>query len=110
LLDETAAFGARAARRLHQEIIGWLTTVSPEGAPQPVPVWFLWDGAASMLLYGRPKQRKLANIGQYSSVSLNPRQRPSRCRHRHPLGSRSGPALTTFPGARHGLACLLTAR
>jgi hypothetical protein len=32
VLDETTEFGFRAARRLREEIIGWPTTVSPDGA------------------------------------------------------------------------------
>ena len=71
MLDQTTEFGGRAARRLREDIIGWLTTVSPEGAPQPVPVWFLWDGAGSILVYSRPEKRKLRNIAGNSKVSLN---------------------------------------
>ena len=71
MLDETTPFGAHAADRLRREIIGWLTTISPEGAPQPVPVWFLWDGAGSMLLYSRPDVRKLRNIDRNPNISLN---------------------------------------
>jgi PPOX class probable F420-dependent enzyme len=71
VLDETTEFGARAARRLREEIIGWLTTVTPEGAPRPIPVWFLWDGDRSILLYSRPGKRKLANMAQNPHVSLN---------------------------------------
>ncbi len=62
MLDQTTEFGQRAARRLREAIIGWLTTVSSEGAPQPIPVWFLWDGGPSILLYSRPEKRKLRNI------------------------------------------------
>ena len=71
MLDESTEFGARAARRLREELIGWLTTVSPDGAPQPVPVWFLWDGDRSILLYSRPGKRKLRNIAGNPKVSLN---------------------------------------
>jgi PPOX class probable F420-dependent enzyme len=71
VLDETTEFGSRAARRLREEIIGWLTTVSPDGAPQPIPVWFLWDGDRSVLLYSRPNKRKLRNIAANPKVSLN---------------------------------------
>ena len=71
MLDERTEFGARAARRLREEIIGWLTTVSPEGAPRPIPVWFLWDGDRELLLYSRPGKRKLANIEANPKVSLN---------------------------------------
>ena len=71
MLDESTDFGQRAARRLRESIIGWLTTVTPEGAPRPTPVWFLWDGDRSLLLYSRPDKRKLANIANNPRVSLN---------------------------------------
>jgi len=71
VLDQTTEFGQRAARRLREAIIGWLTTVSSEGAPQPIPVWFLWDGGPSILLYSRPEKRKLRNIAANPMVSLN---------------------------------------
>jgi PPOX class probable F420-dependent enzyme len=71
VLDETTEFGARAARRLREEIIGWLTTVTPEGAPRPIPVWFLYDGDRSILIYSRPGKRKLDNLARNPHVSLN---------------------------------------
>ena len=71
MLEESTEFGAHAARRLREEIIGWLTTVTPAGQPQPIPVWFLWDGDRSILLYSRPEKRKLANIAANPKVSLN---------------------------------------
>jgi len=71
VLDESTEFGQRATRRLREAIIGWLTTVTPDGAPRPIPVWFLWDGDRSVLLYSRPEKRKLANIAANPHVSLN---------------------------------------
>jgi PPOX class probable F420-dependent enzyme len=71
VLDGTTEFGQRATRRLHEAIIGWLTTVSPAGMPQPIPVWFLWDGGSSVLLYSRPGKRKLENLAANPKVSLN---------------------------------------
>jgi PPOX class probable F420-dependent enzyme len=71
VLDETTEFGRHATRRLREEIIGWLTTVTPDGGPRPIPVWFLWDGDRSILLYSRPDKRKLANIAANPRVSLN---------------------------------------
>jgi PPOX class probable F420-dependent enzyme len=71
LVDPSTEFGQRAERRLHEEKIAWLTTVSPAGTPQPVPVWFLWDGADSVLLYSRPDTPKLRAIAANPSVSLN---------------------------------------
>jgi PPOX class probable F420-dependent enzyme len=71
VLDESTKFGTHAAKRLREEIIGWLTTVTAEGAPRPIPVWFLWDGDRSILLYSRPDKRKLRNIAANPKVSLN---------------------------------------
>ena len=71
MLDESTDFGARATQRLREAIIGWLTTVSPEGMPQPIPIWFLWDGGASILLYSRPGKRKLENLAANPKVSLH---------------------------------------
>jgi PPOX class probable F420-dependent enzyme len=71
MLDESTEFGQRAARRLREERIAWLTTVSPRGMPQPVPVWFLWDGDASVLLYSQPDTPKLRNISEHPRVSLH---------------------------------------
>lgn len=71
MIDETTEFGARAARRLRAEHLAWLTTVSPAGAPQPVPIWFLWGVSESVLLYSRPDTRKLRNIAQNPRVTLH---------------------------------------
>ena len=58
-VDPSTAFGARARRRLDGELIGWLVTVNGRGAPQPSPVWFLWDGE-SFLVYSRPGHAEAA--------------------------------------------------
>ncbi len=71
MLDQSTEFGRHATRRLHGSIIGWLTTVTAGGAPRPIPVWFLWDGDRSILLYSRPEKQKLANMEANSHVSLN---------------------------------------
>ena len=39
--------------RLKQEQVIWFVTASPDGKPQAVPVWFLWDGD-SFLIYSAP--------------------------------------------------------
>ena len=70
-LDTSSEFGQRAERRLREEKIAWLTTVAPSGTPQPVPVWFLWDGADSVLIYSQPDTPKLRAIGANPHVSLN---------------------------------------
>jgi PPOX class probable F420-dependent enzyme len=71
LVDGSTEFGQRVERRLREEKIAWLTTVSSAGTPQPVPVWFLWDGADSVLIYSRPDTPKLRAIAANARVSLN---------------------------------------
>jgi PPOX class probable F420-dependent enzyme len=60
----------RAEQRLHDELIIWLTTVSPAGQPQTSAVWFLWDGEEILMysLAGTPRTR---NIEANPRVSLN---------------------------------------
>ena len=70
-IDTSTGFGGRAARRIAEELVAWLVTVSPAGAPQAVPVWFLWDGAGSVLLYSRPDKPKLRNIAANPRVALH---------------------------------------
>jgi PPOX class probable F420-dependent enzyme len=70
-LDTSTPFGERASRRLRDELIGWLVTVSPHGEPQPSPVWFLWDGTDSFLVYSRPNTPKLRNIRANPKAALH---------------------------------------
>ena len=71
LLDTSTEFGQRAERRLHEEKLAWLTTVDAKGTPQPIPVWFLWDGADTVLIYSRPDTPKLRAIDRNARVSLH---------------------------------------
>jgi PPOX class probable F420-dependent enzyme len=71
LIDTSTEFGQRAERRLRDEKLAWLTTVDSGGTPQPIPVWFLWDGDASVLIYSRPDTPKLRAIARNPRVSLN---------------------------------------
>jgi PPOX class probable F420-dependent enzyme len=72
LPDPATPFGERAARRLRDERLIWLTTVDGKGMPQPTPVWFLWDEAtATFLVYSRADAKRLTHIQQNSRVALN---------------------------------------
>jgi PPOX class probable F420-dependent enzyme len=70
VIDESSEFGARAARHLREEIVVWLTTVSPRGAPLPMPVWFVWDGAYSVRVYSQ-RGARARNIDANPHVTLN---------------------------------------
>src|SRR5437763_14842184 len=69
-IDTSSEFGARVAQRLADEPIGWLTTSGPGGAPQPSPIWFLWDGTTA-LIYSQPNTPKLRHIAANPRVSLH---------------------------------------
>jgi PPOX class probable F420-dependent enzyme len=70
MIDESTEFGARVARHLREEIVVWLTTVTPAGAPLPAPVWFVWDGADSVRMYSMPGTR-IRNVEANPRVALN---------------------------------------
>jgi PPOX class probable F420-dependent enzyme len=70
-IDESTPFGERAAKRLREDLAGWVVTVSKNGTPQPVPVWFLWDGTDSIVCYSQPNQPKLANIERSPEVAFH---------------------------------------
>ncbi|MCL4561462.1 MAG: TIGR03667 family PPOX class F420-dependent oxidoreductase [Chloroflexi bacterium] len=57
-------------KRLREEQVIWLTTVTSEGMPLPTPVWFLWEGDA-FLIYTLANSVKLNNIAQNPHASLN---------------------------------------
>lgn len=69
-IDTTTDFGARVARRLAEEQIGWLTTVRPDGLPQPAPIWFHWDGE-TILIFSEPTSRRVGNLAANPKASLH---------------------------------------
>lgn len=70
-IDENDSFGARAAAHLREDPVAWLTTVGTKGAPAPNPVWFLWDGADSLLVYTLPDSDRLRHLEANPQVSVN---------------------------------------
>jgi PPOX class probable F420-dependent enzyme len=70
LIDESTEFGARVARHLRDDVVVWLTTVTPAGSPLPRPVWFVWDGERSVAMFSRPGAR-VRNIEANPRVTLN---------------------------------------
>lgn len=70
-IDEGNEFGARVARHLRDDIVIWLTTVSRSGAASPNPVWFLWDGMATVRLYSLPAAARVRHLEAAPKVTLN---------------------------------------
>jgi PPOX class probable F420-dependent enzyme len=70
VIDLESELGARAARHLREEIVVWMTTVSPSGAPVPRPVWFVWDGGETVVMYSQAGPR-VRNLAENPRVTLN---------------------------------------
>ena len=76
---------AHAAKRLRDELIVWLSTVTRQGQPQSSPVWFVWDGDV-FHVFSQPRRPKLRNISANPRVSL------------HLEGGREGDDIVVFEG------------
>lgn len=60
----------RVETRLTTNLMAWLTTVSPSGRPDSVPVWFLVRDDDTILVYSQPGKAKLRNIEGNPNVAL----------------------------------------
>jgi PPOX class probable F420-dependent enzyme len=67
LLAEDAA---EVRDHLAHDIVGWLTTVSPDGRPQTAVISYLWDGEG-ILFYSRPDTPKIRNLAVHPDVSFH---------------------------------------
>jgi PPOX class probable F420-dependent enzyme len=70
-IDESTPFGTRAAQRLREEVVIWLTTVSGAGAPLPAPVWFWWDEPGSIVMFSRAGTPRTRNLQANPRVALH---------------------------------------
>jgi PPOX class probable F420-dependent enzyme len=70
MADGKVKINAEVQKRLNDEVTVWLTTVRPDGTPQPTPVWFLWEGE-TVLIYTLSHSLKLANIAANPHAALN---------------------------------------
>jgi PPOX class probable F420-dependent enzyme len=67
LAADSAAWGRE---HLAADVVGWFTTVAPDGRVQSSPVSFLWDGE-TILFYSKPDTPKMRNIAAHPAVSFN---------------------------------------
>ena len=63
-------FPPDAERRIIQDQVAWLTTITDAGAPAPNPVWFVRQGD-DLVVFAEPSSRKVHNIEQRPLVSLH---------------------------------------
>jgi PPOX class probable F420-dependent enzyme len=70
VFDSGSDSDVHALERLASDMIGWLTTVTPDGQPQTFPIWFLWeDGEA--LIFSDKRARRNINIAADPRVTLH---------------------------------------
>ena len=70
IFDPETPKGIHALERLGSSMAAWLTTVSPEGQPQSMPVWYVWDGD-EILVYGDHRARRNANLAANPKVGFH---------------------------------------
>jgi len=70
MLDFNSKFGRAIKKHLKNQYFVWLTTVDAKGAPQPRPVWFVWDGD-SFLIFSQPNAYKVKHLKNNPKVSLH---------------------------------------
>ncbi len=69
-LDPGNAAHRHALERLESDRVAWLTTVTSDGQPQTVPVWFLWLPEGEILVYSDRRARRNRNLEGNDRVSL----------------------------------------
>jgi PPOX class probable F420-dependent enzyme len=47
-----------------------ITTMRPDGTPQPAPIWFHWDGQTFLIL-SEPTSRRVRNLAANPKASLH---------------------------------------
>jgi PPOX class probable F420-dependent enzyme len=69
-IDGSTEQGAHALERLAGERIAWLTTVTADGQPQTLPIWFLWEDG-TILLYSQAGAVRNRNLEANDLVSFH---------------------------------------
>ncbi len=70
VFDSGSEADAHALARLRTDMIGWLTTVTPDGQPQTFPIWFLWEDGEALVFSDKRAKRNL-NITHNPRVTLH---------------------------------------
>ena len=70
MINKKAKLDSKARKLVKREYVVWLTTVGSDLAPQPRPVWFIWD-KNSFLIFSQAHAYKLKHIHMNPNVSLH---------------------------------------
>jgi PPOX class probable F420-dependent enzyme len=89
LPESNTAFGERVLRRLRDEQVIWITTVSTDGTPQPNPVGFVFQDDGSILIYNMVNAKRITHVAARPQVAL------------HFDGDGAGGDIVIFTGTAH---------
>ena len=70
MVDLSSKFGRVVKQHLNNDYVIWLTTVDSTLAPQPRPVWFIWE-EDSFLIFSQAKAYKVKHIAKNPKVALH---------------------------------------
>ena len=70
MVELISKFGRVVKQHLENQYVIWLTTVDSNLAPQPRPVWFIWE-ADSFLIFSQAKAHKVRHIAKNPKVALH---------------------------------------
>ncbi|HVF25566.1 MAG TPA: TIGR03667 family PPOX class F420-dependent oxidoreductase [Anaerolineales bacterium] len=70
MIDKKEKLESKARKLIKREYVVWLTTVASGLAPQPRPVWFIWD-KKSFLIFSQAHAHKVKHIQNHPNVSLH---------------------------------------
>jgi PPOX class probable F420-dependent enzyme len=65
----TLSPAARIDALLSRETTVWLSSVTPDGSPHLVPIWFSWDGQR-LFIASKPDARKVRNLRENPRLML----------------------------------------
>jgi PPOX class probable F420-dependent enzyme len=75
LFDAATEQGRHALERLETAYAAWLTTVTPDGQPQSMPIWFTWDpesgDGGEIVVYGDHRAKRNRNLEANPRVSFH---------------------------------------
>jgi PPOX class probable F420-dependent enzyme len=70
MVDLTSKFGRVVKEHLNTQYVIWLTTVDSNLAPQPRPVWFIWE-EDTFLIFSQAKAHKVNHIRRNPKAALH---------------------------------------
>lgn len=70
MVDLSSKFGRVVKQHLNNDYVIWLTTIDSNLAPQPRPVWFIWE-EVSFLIFSQAKAYKIKHIARNPKVALH---------------------------------------